>query len=437
MKKKALAMLLMLSCTLSITACGESKVEDTVADEVAEEAEETEEEAEPEPERPEREEESEEEETEEEAEADAEEDTEEKPVKKETAQAPAELSDDLYDFQVSIDGNVYQFPMWFADFEALGWEYDGDDTQTLSSNQYTTTETWKKDGYKVYTKLANLSMNTVPFSESMVAGITLEDYYLEDCDWEILLPGGIQYGVSNADDIIEAYGDPTSDYDGDLYYKMTYEYDFYSEISLYVYKDDDTLKEIEIENIVELEGADNSVDATVPDIVKEYKAPSSLGDDFYEYTAQLEGVVYTLPCPVSVLVENGFKIDESRSDSEVGAGSTGWVDLKYNNQTLHTMVKNYADYATTIENCFAVSMESSVNGPKFDLVFPGNIKVGDKEDAVKKATAKFNCEIETSDSGYTYYTVSDPDGSVLDNYEIVVKDGTVCTMEISNSAKPE
>lgn len=435
MKKKALAMLLAISCTLAMTACGESKVEDTASDELAEETEEIEEEAEPES--PDRQEESvEEEPEEEEAETEEEDDTEEA-EKKEAAQAPAELSDDLYDFQLSINGEVYQFPMWYADFEALGWEYDGDDTQTLSSNQYTGVETWEKDGVEVYTKLANLSMNTVPFSESMVAGISLEEYYLEDCDWDILLPGGIQYGVSNADDIKAAYGDPTSDYDGDLYYKMTYEYDFYQEISLYVYKDDDTLKQIEIENIVELEGADNSIDATVPDIVKAYETPDSLGDDFYAYTAQLEGVVYTLPCPVSVLIENGFKIDEKNSDSEVGAGRTGWVDLKYNNQTLHTMVENYADYATTIENCFAVSMESSVNGPKFDLVFPGNIKVGGSEDAVKKATAKFNCEVETSDSGYTYYTVSDPDGSVLDNYEIVVKDGTVCTMEISNSSKPE
>lgn len=436
MKKKLLALLLAISCTLSMTACGESGAEDTAVNEMTEEKEEEVEVAEPE--HPEREAGSVEEETEEVKEEAKEKDTaEEKPEKKEAAQAPAELSDDLYDFQVSIDGTVYQFPMWFSDFEALGWEYDGDETETLSSNQYTFTQVWKKDGCKVYTRFANLSMNTVPFSESMVAGITLEEYNLKDCDWEILLPGGIQYGVSNADDIKAAYGDPTSDYDGDLYYKMTYENDFYREISLYVYKDDDTLKQIEIENMVELEGADNSVDDTVPDLVKEYKAPSSLGDDFYAYTAQLEGVVYSLPCPVSVLLENGFELDESSSDSEVGAGRNGWVDLRYNNQTLHTMVENYADYATTVENCFAVSMKSSEYGPKFDLVFPGNITVGDKEDAVKKATARFNCEVETSDSGYTYYTVSDPDGSVLDNYEIVVKDGIVCTMEISNSSRPE
>ena len=58
----------------------------------------------------------------------------------------------------------------------------------------------------------------------------MDRYQMKDSDWEILLPGGIQWGVSNADDIKAAYGDPTSDYDGDNYYKMSYQYDFYREI---------------------------------------------------------------------------------------------------------------------------------------------------------------------------------------------------------------
>lgn len=439
MKKKTLAVLLAISCSLSMAACGASDAEETVsrADEAREELESEFDDEEPEEEAPEEEvkEEPDEEEPEE-VEDDEESENDEKEIKK-TASMPSDLSDYLYDFQISIDGTVYQFPMWYSDFEALGWEYDGDNTQVLSSNQYTVAETWTKDGFEVYTELANLSMNSVPFSESMVAGIDLDKFYLEDCDWEILLPGGIQYGVSDVDDIKEAYGEPSRDYDSDLYYMMSYELDYYREVTFYVYKEEGVLLQVELENLVELEGADNSIDETVPEIVEAYKAPKSLGDDFYAYTAQLEGVVYSLPCPVSVLLENGFTIDTARSDSEIGAGGSGWVDLRYNNQTLHTMVKNYADYATIVENCFVVSMESSVNGPKFDLVSPGDIKVGDSEDAVKKATADFNCEVDASDSGYTYYEVSDPDGSVLDRYTIIVKDGSVCTIEVQNSEEPE
>ena len=439
MKKKTLAVLLAISCSLSMAACGASGGEDTEAisraDEAREELEKEFSEEAPEEEVEEKPEEVPDETGPEEEVKDEPEDD-EKEIKK-TTSMPSDLSDDLYDFQISIDGTVYQFPMWYSDFEALGWEYDGDDTEKLSSNQYSVAEIWTKDGFKIYTEFANLSMNSVSFSESMVAGIELNKYGLEGCDWEILLPGGIQYGVSNADDIKEAYGEPSRDFDSDLYYMMSYELDYYREVTLYVFKEEGVLLEVELENLVELEGADNSIDETVPELVEAYKAPKSLGDDFYAYTAQMEGVVYSLPCPVSVMLENGFTIDTAKSDSEVAAGGSGWVDLRYNNQTLHTMVKNYADYATTVENCFVVSMESSVNGPKFDLVFPGGIKVGDSEDAVKKATADFNCEVDTSDSGYTYYEVSDPDGSTLNRYTIVCKDGSVCTLDIQNSEEPE
>lgn len=437
MKKKTMALLLAISCVLSATACGATEAEEAkeLPEAGAELQEELHEEEPEEVEEPEAEEET---EIEEEPEAKEAPEAEEEPEKEENKPAAAgALSDNLYDFQLSIDGTVYQFPMFYADFEALGWAYDGDPTNTLSANQYTSVEVWKKDGFRVYTRFANLSMNAVPYSESMVAGITLDQYNLKDCDWEIILPGGIQYGVADADAIRKAYGEPTSDHDSDLRYSMTYQYDFYREIKLSVDKEKNALSEVKLLNLVEMEGVDNSINEEVPELVKAYQAPESLGDDFYAYTVEMEGVVYSLPCPVSVLVENGFTINTEGSDSEVAAGGVGWVDLTYNNQTLHTMVKNYADYATIVENCFAVSMKSSVNGPKFDLVFPGGIKVGDSEDAVKKATAKFNCETETSDSGFTYYEVFDPDGSSLDCYSIVVKDGSVCTIEIENSKEPK
>lgn len=166
---------------------------------------------------------------------------------------PDKLSDDLYDFQISIDGMIYQFPMWYSDFEALGWEYEGDNTEELSGGQYADMQRWRKDGCAVYTILANMSINTAAYSDSMVAGISLNKCDFSDCDWKIILPDGIQWGISNADDIKAAYGEPSSDYNGTKYYDMTYRYDYYREIKLCVYKETDALAEVKIENIVELE----------------------------------------------------------------------------------------------------------------------------------------------------------------------------------------
>ena len=408
MKKKALVFTLLMAFVFACTACGggvadlvnkDKDKEEPVSNEVEEEIEEEEPEEE------------------------------EKPEVSGSVNTPSELSDDIYSFQISIDGTVYQFPMWAKDFAALGWSYTGDNTQTLSSNQYTVAETWVKDDAKVYTCLANLTMNSLSYPESMVAGITLEEYYLQECDWEIILPKGIQYGKATRDDVIAAYGTPSDEYDGDLYYKMTYEYDIYQEVNLYVYKESGVLEKIEIRNIVELEGGDNSVDASVPDVVKDYKAPTELGDDLYTYNVELEGHLYTFPCPVSELVANGFQIKESGSNMEIGADSYGWVELTYDNQSYRCIVNNYADYATIVENCFISTMESSIYGPDFDLVIPCDIKRGDTEKAVLDKIKNFNYDVRTSDN-FTYYTIYAPGDEYGSAFEITIKDGTVAIIEV-------
>ncbi len=379
-----------------------------------------------------------------EAETEVETETEEDAIEetqKTSAELPSELSDDLYSFQISIDGTIYQFPMWYSDFEALGWTYDGDNTETLSSNQYSSTEVWQKNGMTIYTSFANLSMNTIPFSECMVSGITLGEFHLKDCDWEIILPGGIQHGVSNADDVKAAYGTPTRDYDGEYAYSMTYTYDNYRDIDIDVDKETNTISKIQIRNITELEGADNSVDSTVPDSVKNYKAPSSLGDDYYSNNIELEGALYTLPCPVSELVANGFIIDEENSDMEVASDSHGWVTFKINNPTVRTMVQNYADYATVIENCFVTSLECDNYFDKIALTLPGSISVGSSEDDVLKAIEDFNYEKELSEGSsysYTYYTVSHPDKHSYNNHYIIqIEDGVVVGLEVKNDEDPD
>ncbi len=353
--------------------------------------------------------------------------------------APSLLSDDLYSFQMSVDGVIYQFPMWYSDFEALGWSYknaDEADTNTLTSNQYTTSEVWKKDGFTVYAPFANLSMNAVPFSKAMVAGITFDKFNLKDCTWEIKLPKGIQYGVSTKDDIITAYGTPSSDYDGENYYKMEYKYDTYQTIELYVYKDTGVLEQIKIRNITELEGADNSIDATIPEIVKNYIAPAELGTDLYQFNFELEGKLYKLPCPVSQLLANGFTYNAEDTNTEIAAGSFGWIELKYNNQTYRAIARNHADYATVIENCFLTSMKSSIHDPDFALTIPCSITRGMSEDDLLKALEGFHYETDES-SSFKYYKVWDPNGRRTNYIEIVVKDGEVAIIELQNDVKPQ
>ncbi len=418
MKKKLVILALLMAFVMSCTACGggivgmlskddkepaSNPVQDEIDDvEIEEEIEEVEEE---------------------------EEEEEETTKPSGTVNTPSELSDDIYSFQVSIDGTVYQFPMWASDFAALGWEFDGTPDGTLASYEYTVAETWVKDGVEVYTVLANLTMNTLAYEDAMVAGIEFDKWNMEDCDWEIILPKGVQYGVSTREDIIAAWGDPTSEYDGSMYYNMTYEYDSYQEIDLYVYKDTGVLQEIEIRNMIELEGGDNTVDPTVPEAVKNYQAPTELGDDLYVYNIEIEGNLYTLPFPVSALLDNGFTIKESGSNMEIGAGSYGWVELVYNNQSFSCIVDNYADYATIAENCFITSFESDEYFSNFDVTIPGGLKRGDSEKTLLDVIKNFNYEVETS-GDYTYYSIYKPDDEYGSKFDIRVKEGVIVGIEV-------
>ena len=42
-----------------------------------------------------------------------------------TAASAEEMSDDIYSFQIKIDGQLYQFPMKYEEFEEKGWKFDG------------------------------------------------------------------------------------------------------------------------------------------------------------------------------------------------------------------------------------------------------------------------------------------------------------------------
>ena len=199
---------------------------------------------------------------------------------KTSVEMPEELSDNLYDFQIAMDGQVYKFPMWFDDFEALGWEYLGDRTEVLYANEYLYAEPWQKDGVTIYTSIANLSLNAIAPEEGQICGLDLDGYQMRNCDWKIELSKGITFGESAREDILKAYGEPTDEYDGELYYKMSYETDYYSEVTLYVYKDSGVMEKLELMNMIELEGLDNSVSEEVPELISEYKAPTQLGDDY-------------------------------------------------------------------------------------------------------------------------------------------------------------
>lgn len=351
------------------------------------------------------------------------------------------LSDDIYSFQAEIDGEVYQFPMPYGEFTAKGWTYDGDAAQTMEPEQYTTAETFKKDSSKLYATIFNLGMNTVPFSECQIGGFSVDSYMMKDSAFSVKLPKGIEFGVSTLEDVKAAYGEPSREYDGEMYTALTYEYETYQDVEIQVDKETKVVSKIDMRNMIETASeeekaqAETAVSDEVTEEVKSYQAPTELGDDLTKFIVEYDGALYQMPAPVSEFEKNGWTVKEDQSDMTVKGKDSGWVSLMKNNQELRVMARNYGDNATTIRNCFVTTVKGDDNSTDMPITVQKGITRGMTKADLEKALEGVTYEFEESDM-FEYYTVEGPESS-LDSVQILVRKDTSVVQAIEVSYMPK
>ncbi len=442
MKKRLLTLLLLLTLAFAFTACSDSKDDDSSRTERVERDEDEEDDADDKDNDKDANKDKDEPEVTETPEATEEPIATEAPVATEEPVAsittPTELSDNILDFQISINGDVYQFPTWYKDFESMGWFFTGDSSEKLMADGYTWSQEWIKDGASVYSYLYNPTINAATLDNCLVTGIHIDEYTLKyaENDFDVMLPCGIQINVSTLDDIIAAYGEPDEVYESSYYQQLTYMVDYFREVDLYVSSGTGLLTEIEIENMVALEGGDNNVYTEVPGferIAAQYVAPTEVGTDLYTFQIELEGNLYALPCPFSLFLENGFTYEEMDDEEYVPAGGTIWVYANYNDYNYTVIIFNPSDYATIPENCFAIAVMTNYD-PGFKITIPGNITEGTTEAEVLEVIKDFNYSKNSYESSFgnsSYYRIFDESGSYMDYYEIGLQNGVVTDISIS------
>lgn len=353
------------------------------------------------------------------------------------------LSDDIYSFQIKIDGEVYQFPMSYADFTALGWEYKYDASTELSPNSYSAAEVFKKGDLEIYTQIVNFGLNTLPLSECTIGGISIDSWQFSDApDTAIELPGGITYNVSTLEDVKAVYGEPSDTYEGDLYTKLEYRYDYYQEWELYIEKETGVLYEVEVENMIMDEATAAANEAAASEVTDDpieevlaYTAPTELGDDPLSFIVDYAGTLYQLPAPVSVFEENGWTIKEADSADIVAGKDSGWLYMMKDNQEYHTLVRNYSPNAASIRNCFVTTVEADTYSTKLPIVIPTGITVGMSADEALALLEGISYETENS-SSFTYYNIVGESIS-RECVQIVINDEerVVTSIEVSHEPK--
>lgn len=351
--------------------------------------------------------------------------------------AGGELSEDLYSFQISIDGTVYQFPMKYSDFVASGWVFDGNENSELDSMFRAGTQVFNKGKLQCYATIMNFDINARPFRECYITGIQIDKSQNKN-GAEILLPKGIQLGKSTREDIRTAYGESTEEYqmeNGSGYYR--YNRDIYQGVELSFFQDEKELYQVSINNIAEPADLETSeVSEDVPDIVSQYQAPTDLTADFSEFTVKYGDSLYRLPAPVSEFEKNGWQVQEDKSDLQIAGRDFGWVTMMKDNQVIRVIANNYSSEAVTIRNCFVQNIVSDDSRAKIPLVISGGITTGMKEEELLQAISGQDYEKTEDTDFYACYKIT-PGSSALDSYEVYVhkSDQKVYKISVNNAPK--
>ena len=318
------------------------------------------------------------------------------------SESTGELGDDIYSFSMEFDGQTMKFPMTYQEFTDMGWELSSseDPDTKVSTNSYGML-TFNKGASSVYADVINLGINEVGLEDCLIGGISVDGSYDVDLTAvSVKLPGDIELGKATLDDIKAAYGEPSDTYEGDLYTKLTYEKDSYQEVELSVFKDDNTLKEVDMRNFEEPEDYDKgTVSDEVPDIVTSYEAPTALGDDMMDTDVEYMGDLYSLPAPVSAFTANGWEIQDAEDTPYVEGGGIAFIDMMKNNQSIHFSVYNETENATALENCFVRELSFATYDPEsIEMKLSGDITLGaDKAELIKMADEKGYISEENED----------------------------------------
>lgn len=169
-------------------------------------------------------------------------------VEKDDSSSPK--SDDLYSFEITLNGQAYTLPADYSEFEKNGWSFDSiKSDKKVAPNQYTLGEVMKNGKAQVYGKLVNTGKDELPLKQCKIGGIKLDSF---DSKYgaTLVLPKGISFD-STKDDVINAYGNPTSSNESDSQTHMTYEVGAYQSVKITIDKKSGKVYSMDVENLSE------------------------------------------------------------------------------------------------------------------------------------------------------------------------------------------
>jgi len=160
--------------------------------------------------------------------------------------AETKLSEELFSFQSIIDGTFYELPIKYEDLIAAGWEYTGKEEQDIKPDSYIVADLFVKENKKLYTYIYNGSDKIQKVSECWIAGYYTELLSIGEDETTIVLPKNTILYKSSLEDVLEAYGTPTNQYNGETTISITYALQPNVSIKFGINREKNVVDEIEV-----------------------------------------------------------------------------------------------------------------------------------------------------------------------------------------------
>jgi hypothetical protein len=335
---------------------------------------------------------------------------------------PAKLSDDPYSYDVSINGTAYTFPVLYSVFEQNNWACKDLGTDTLQPAGIAE-KTLTNGKQNIEVKLFNSGDTNLQLSECYVAGVTIDATSKEN-GTTMSISKDITLG-STYEEVIKAYGKASNEGKTQSINKLTYTSDFYSYYEISIDTKINQVVSIMMENLVAPKKS--STDETIPEVVRNYKSPSVLGNDLLAFNVKYDGILYKLPAPISEFAKNGWVLLSDGKELVHGGGSGPIIKLKKGKQVIVAQSSNYSNNKEFLKNCFITDLEYSRKDTAIHLELPKGISEKSTIEEVIAAYGKPASEDE--EIGLKYYSYGGLDQAV----SFTTKDGKIQEISVMSS----
>lgn len=322
--------------------------------------------------------------------------------------------DQLSSFAFALDGMTYQLPLPYRVFSELGWSVVSStynpqsEDDRIAANSYGSYRL-TNGRVEIDAEIINMSGNIKTMRDCYIGGLTVE---AKD-NMDFVIAKGIDC-VTTQDAVTEAFGQADSMSSSDSYASLTYEFGNYNYVKFYFSADYPTSNSITLRNFVAMPDDATETSLARPEYLDSYKAPTKLSNDVKKTQFQLDGKIYSLPCPLSEFTDAGWTIKRDGTGKLGGGNHNSYgATLEKDGYSFSVGLYNYDDLETLSTNCAVYEVELSTsyikNAPANYVVLPGWLTLSSSRADVETMCASFEKYEGSSSVSYTYeesdYTV--------------------------------